>query len=149
MSEFFHMKNWTDWFNFFRETRQPLELGSMPEFGASQSDAMANMRRIEKRMRTNIDRLCLEWIKTGKWPEMTERERWFAGHRFSAAQLLLLILMSPGRGDPRLVPSRKTKRVDLLRWFLVETWGFSAHPVMGCDGILPPKVTTKMASLRN
>lgn len=143
------MKSWTDWFNFFRKTRESLQIGSMPDFGHSQSDATANMRRIEKRARSKIDKLCLEWIETGKWPAMTERECWFASQRLTAAQLLLLILIAPGRGDFRLVPSRKTKRPDLLRWFLVETWAFSAHPVLGCDGMLPPKISTKPIGSHN
>lgn len=140
---------WHDWFNYFRKTREAVDLGPHPDFGNATSDAAANMRRLEKRARAKVDQICLEWIKTGKWPVMTDRERWFTRLRFSAAQLLLLVLMSPGAGAFRLVPSRKTKRTDMLRWFLVDTWPFSAHPTLGCDAILPPKPPSSFVRSHN
>lgn len=140
---------WADWFNYFRTSREAFELGPAPDFGHSPSDAAAEMRRTEKRSRAKIDQICLGWIETGKWPVITARERWFASQRFFAAQLLLIVLMSPGRGNYRLVPSRRMKRADLLHWFLVDTWPFNGPCVLGCDATLPPNAPSKITRLHN
>lgn len=76
----------------------------------------------EANLRAAIDKACLAWVDSDRWPRMDPETAVFVFDRIVEARFLAVWLAERGLVATR--PGGRAESRDVMRWLLIDSWAF-------------------------
>ena len=123
------MKTWLQWFELWQALGSELSNGCAPLFSKSKkwAEVCDAIEKAEAELRPRVDAACRRWMRTGTWPRMTQRMRWFAFLRCVHAATLANLLKTPHGKNAAVQAAPEMTTDTMCEWFLIDSW-VSAWP---------------------